>query len=331
MSNRTTLTSGIVNQLITDLERLDEQYRLGGETASEAKVEFEQLKPLAEEARTIAIRKAKVDQSWASFCWDIPMAISVSGQVWLSLEERERWWSEGFSIAQIWQESEAEGWCLGSLANLFSEQGDYQRARVCYNQRLNIAEQLKQPLSLVKTRLNLGNLALREQDHQRARQDLLEALHNAQQFDYPREIARACGSLGILHARLSDYETATHYFEQKVNILERNDVNDEPQLLNTLTSLGPLYTDRKQFDLAEKCLRRGLVLARKLSHLHAEASLLASLAQWAEEQKNFEDALNWMQEAESLFATIPDLQAVADCQSELERIDRVRQKFSGKG
>jgi len=177
---------------------------------------------------------------------------------------------------------------LDELAELFSEIGDFESAEICYKDELHIYENLlqKEPenpeysLKLSDVYRDLGDLFAEEEEIEKARAyyeteiEIYENLHPAEADKLMLEANKAdtWNQIGRLYAE-EEPETAVQYHERALPVFQeafesdpRNEFFHE-ELLETLTSLGVLFKENRQFEKAIQVYERVLQVQKQLFEL----------------------------------------------------------------
>ena len=92
------------------------------------------------------------------------------------------------------------------------DQGDFQKARLCYIQRLMIDEELKFREGIAETLLHMGELSIHEGDYDHAEQFLQNSLLVSREYGLKLDERFAYHQLGILALHRKDYRLAARYF-----------------------------------------------------------------------------------------------------------------------
>jgi predicted ATPase/transcriptional regulator with XRE-family HTH domain/Tfp pilus assembly protein PilF len=94
------------------------------------------------------------------------------------------------------------------------DQGNFQKARLCYTQRLMIDEELKFKEGIAETLLHMGDLSIHEGDYDQAEQFLQKSLLVSREYGLKLDERFAYHQLGILSLHRKDYRLAARYFKE---------------------------------------------------------------------------------------------------------------------
>jgi len=177
---------------------------------------------------------------------------------------------------------------LDELAELFSEIGDFESAEICYNDELQIYENLlqKEPenpeysLKLSDIYRELGDLFAGEEEIEKARAyydkeiEIYENLHPAEADKLMLEANKAdtWNQIGRLYAE-EEPETAVQYHERALPVFQEafeSDPGNEffhEELLETLTVLGTLFKENREFEKAIQIYEKITKVQKKLLEL----------------------------------------------------------------
>ena len=177
---------------------------------------------------------------------------------------------------------------LDELAELFSDIGDFESAEICYKDELQIYKNLlqKEPenpeysLKLSDVYRELGDLFAEEEEIGKARAyyekeiEIYEDLHptEAEKLMLEANKADTWNQIGNLYAE-EEPETAVQYHERALPVFQEAFESDpyseffHGELLETLTSLGLLFKNNREFGKAIRVYERILEVQKQLLEL----------------------------------------------------------------
>jgi tetratricopeptide (TPR) repeat protein len=166
---------------------------------------------------------------------------------------------------------------INAAGVLASEQGDFEEARVLFEECLGLAEQLGSPAQIARVSGNLAIVALYERDFDEA------IRRHAQSLEYwrdARDVAMhslAAQNLGIAYSGAGQHERAIELLEESV-VLARQ-AGDPAHLSSTMRSLSrALLVGRSDDSQALELIQDSLALAREIADRPGMVECMETLA-----------------------------------------------------
>ncbi len=223
---------------------------------------------------------------WAQDAGDAETALRLAGALWLF------WWMRGHlsegrqrldqalalaaSLAADPSDGQAEraarstlqAQALNGAGSLAAGQGDYERARTCYQASLALRRDRGDRPGIATTLNNLGNVALSLGDSPQAIQLYQESLALRRDLGDGPGIATTLNSLGNVALTQGDYAQATHLYEESLAL--RRAAGDQQGIARALGNLGliHLYQDDTE--------RAAPLIEESLAHIARSATAPAS-------------------------------------------------------
>jgi len=215
----------------------------------------------------------------------------------------------------IWRELGADGkvgtaYTLDLLGELATEEGDYERADLFFNEALEIYETLNYTHGLGQIHMQLGWAAMRTGKLEEAQHHLEEFLSLAQAAGDKTHIAFAYSGLGEVAVRQEQYEHAISLLRQGLTI--NREQGDKWGIGTLLGSLGWVALRQRDFKRLNALLGESLSVRIELSDKGGIAWCLEKLAEAKYEQVQFQDATKIFGFAEALRAPIRSVIDPAD-------------------
>jgi CHAT domain-containing protein/Tfp pilus assembly protein PilF len=162
----------------------------------------------------------------------------------------------------------AVGLSFATLAQLYDQKADYNRAESFYQQALVVAEKPNSGLeaSFVATLLNgLGHVYDVKGDYARAEPLYKRALAIQEKTLGPENsaLAMTLTNLGVLYQTTGNYDAAEQLLQRALAIREKNNA-EEFFIIQSLKSLASLYEVRGNYDQAGSLLLRAVTRLEKL-------------------------------------------------------------------
>jgi transcriptional regulator with GAF, ATPase, and Fis domain/serine/threonine protein kinase/tetratricopeptide (TPR) repeat protein len=148
-------------------------------------------------------------------------------------------------------------------ATLQWSKGNFQQARLLYEQCLPIQRKSNDIFYLLRTLIGLGNIKNSLADTDGALQDFQEALTLAQRIHNRQEIALILNNLGALHEDLGQWEKAREYYlaTQEMSIQK----GDDTALCTSLANLAAIAAKQGELDQAETLLKDAQTISTRLT------------------------------------------------------------------
>jgi predicted ATPase/DNA-binding SARP family transcriptional activator len=168
---------------------------------------------------------------------------------------------------------------LSGRGHLLYLQGDYGRARYCFEEALAIARHLGDLAGMAETLGRLGHVARSEGDLRQAESLCEEGLRLSRQAGDPWGIAEALHNLGLIAMDRRDEPRARRLYAESLALRRR--LADRRGTADTLSNLGILAVERRDCPRARALLEESLALARELGDQKRIADTLYTMARLA--------------------------------------------------
>jgi len=133
----------------------------------------------------------------------------------------------------------------------------------------------------------------------------------AQKVNLPYYVAKANNLLGILYYRKGDFKTALSYHKIALNL--RTIINDKKGIGLSQANLGNIYTDLKQYKLAEQAYLKALEINNDLHNEKQIANTLLNIGALKVEQKDLIAANLYFDKANDRAKANNDYEIQATC------------------
>jgi predicted ATPase/DNA-binding SARP family transcriptional activator len=184
---------------------------------------------------------------------------------------------------------------LYGIGMLSYAQGDYQGARLFYQESLSVFRGLGDQQSIAALLTNLGIVTLYERDYETASALYQESLEIQRELGNQRGVVAALNHLGFAALRQSDYRTASALYQEILAI--QRALSDQRGVVAALDNLGNLALRQDDFAAARALYQESLALWRALGNKRGIVAALHSLAEVAQEQGDDDAARSLFQEA----------------------------------
>jgi CHAT domain-containing protein len=205
--------------------------------------------------------------------------------------------------------AEAEGICVGAAylacgsvprarGVLAIQRGDLPAARRFFNTSLRFSRERHDGWLEATSLLNLGTAALLDEHYDEAIDWSHAAEQRASELDAGDILLFTLGNLGWAYYGLGDGDRALDMFKQAEERAVA--VEDSGAAILWLTDSGRVYQDENNLELAAKCYRTALDLARQVDSEEDILNALEDLARVSVRAKQFNDASRYVDEATPL-------------------------------
>jgi predicted ATPase/DNA-binding SARP family transcriptional activator len=177
------------------------------------------------------------------------------------------------SLAGAVGDAEVRMSALNGAGVMAGEQGDFDAARVWFDEMLELARETGSLDREAVVGSNLANLAIYEGDHAEAIRRYEQSAKILRDLGDERGLSLVLQNLGLAHAGAGNAEKATEYLRQSVTIARR--AGDPVHLASTLRSLGRLEVLEPS---GRDLLRESLEIARDLGDHPGIIEILETLA-----------------------------------------------------
>ena len=162
--------------------------------------------------------------------------------------------AEALIIAKNLKDKAREGRAYGNFGKLYTAIGDYEKAIANHRDHLKIAAELGDKPEVGKANGNLGNAYNANNKHEEAMVCHKKDRDIADDLNNNAQKARAEGNMGNTYTYIGQFEKALNCHLKRLNIAEKLD--DKPSLAKALLGLGVHYIKTHQFEEAIEYLNR---------------------------------------------------------------------------
>jgi tetratricopeptide (TPR) repeat protein len=254
----------------------------------------------------------------------------------------------------------AQNRLAGIIAQAYMNQGEYKKAAVYYRQKLAIAEELADGLSLRIANNGLGTAFSRMGKKQKAFQHYQTALSISERDGDRNGYAKVLLNLGVHHRNLMEYAEALACYEKSLmlsrhigNLMQESitlfdmgellvyqnrlaeakgyiqqsldiacRINDYTGISFCHDALGDLYFKNDDIDNAEKMYTENLILQRKIHDIEGIAHTWGNLGNIAKKRNNYPEARKLYYRQLKIELAIQDLDGAGRARFNLAMINR---------
>ena len=163
-------------------------------------------------------------------------------------------------FAKIINYKAGEGAANISIADIYSEIGNSNNAKLYYERGIEILRQTSDSLTLASALLNAGDEALNSENYDKALNYFEESGQVFSEIDYLIGTAYNLGNVGMVHAQQGNDSLAEKNINKAITILE--DLKDFYPISVYLTYMSDIYLRKNDFPTAVRYAERSLDLAK---------------------------------------------------------------------
>jgi tetratricopeptide (TPR) repeat protein len=193
-----------------------------------------------------------------------------------------RMWLEGALARGSHAPAIVRARALNGAGSLAWRQGDYERARVLYEEALAVRRLLGDARGIVGSLNNLGTVAYAQGDYRRAAALYEESLALARQQGDTSPIASLLNNLALVAQAQGDHDRAATLCEEALTL--RRVLGEKQSISNSLSNLATVLRAQGHYERARLLYEESLGLDRQLGDKQGIASSLSNLALVAQAQ-----------------------------------------------
>jgi tetratricopeptide (TPR) repeat protein len=230
---------------------------------------------------------------------------------------------ERISRALVGQDatSAARAKALSGAANLASNQGDYEGARVLHEESLAISREISDLRGVAVSLANLAHITYNQGDHSATRSLHEESLAISRELGDRLLVANSLSSLGNVASDIGSYSTARSLQEESLAI--RRELGDRGGIAWSLYNLGSVNFHQDDYGAAWTLFGESLTISRELGDRFGIANALLGLGIVALNQGNYALARPFSEESLAIKRELGDLRGIAWNLNVLGNLDAV--------
>lgn len=152
---------------------------------------------------------------------------------------------------------------LIDLGYYFRYNNNFAKAEEYYNESLNIATIFDLTVSLAEANNALGVVNYYKGNHIKSLEYYRAAMSAYMKEGDSVKISKSYNNIAIIYKIQGDNENAIDYYKKAIGIYERLEDKSPGILRNRYSNLARAYQKMQQYDLAEKCIKRMIVLDKE--------------------------------------------------------------------
>lgn len=188
-----------------------------------------------------------------------------------------------------------------NMGLIYFDLDDYEKSEEYLLKSLEIKKELGEDVSVVGSYLNLGNvfrkLGVNHKDSvtlNKAKQYYTEGLKLGEKTGYQKGINIAYANLALVETSLGNFDKGVEY--GKLAVQKNMELNDVISEITSRVNLADAYRYKKQFQLAEVEIEKGMKLARETQNKFVEKEALLILSKIKSDNGDFKNGLKYYEE-----------------------------------
>ena len=218
-------------------------------------------------------------------------------------------YEESLSIRRELGDKQGIALSLNGLGIVAYLQGDYSSSRALYEESLSIRRELKDTWGIAASLHNLGNVAYLQGDYEAAKALYEESLSLHRELEDRRGIADSLNNLGNVVCDQCDYSEARALQEESLSI--RRGLGDKRGIAVSLGNLGNVASLQGDYEAARVLHGESLAIHRELGDKQGIAYSLNNLGNAACYQGNYGETRILFEESLSIFREMGDKRGIA--------------------
>jgi CHAT domain-containing protein len=185
--------------------------------------------------------------------------------------------------------------CQNSIGGLYSNMGEYSKAKPFYDSSYQIYLDIKDRLQESYALVNFGYYYSGIGNFKEAENNFLKALEVAEQIKNNSAIANAYGALGSIGRVTGQFQKSIDYLSKSIEI---NTKSDNPWgIASNTVEMGNLYSEQSKYSLSVSCYLRADSIYNSLNSEYLRATPLNNSGALFYHQGNWDSALTYFKPA----------------------------------
>lgn len=218
-------------------------------------------------------------------------------------------YENALDIATDQNDKYALAWCQTSISELLRKQGQYDEASVWLMMARSTFEQLGDKAGVGQTLHNGGTLAAQQGNFDQAVDLYSSSLEIRRELKDNANIGSLLSNLGIISGYRGDFQGSYQLYRESLDI--RREVGDKAAIAISLTNLGNAALALGKYDEARRRLEEALALQREVGDQWGIGNALNNLANVARSSGNYQEASNLYKESLVINRDLGDMWALA--------------------
>lgn len=233
-------------------------------------------------------------------------------------EQARLLYQQSLEIFERLDDLSGQAMALHALGIIAQDLGQYEQARSLYQQGLEIAEQLGDEGGQANSLHQLGIIALDKGKYEQARSLYQQSLAIKERLGDQSGQASSLFQLGLIAQGQGEYGRARFFYWQSMEITEQ--LGDQSGQAKSLQQLGMIAQEQGQYEQAHSLYQQSLEIFEQLGDQSGCAKSLQALAMIAQDLRDYEEARGLYQQSLSIFERLRDLRGRAGILHELGMI-----------
>jgi predicted ATPase len=245
---------------------------------------------------------------------DVNLGARLAKALWRFWELRGHWkeglrWLEHYLSGGAALATGLRAAALDAAGNLASCSGDYDRAKMLFEEQLVLEQQLGGERGIADALHNLASVAWKHSDYGEARALEEKSLAIRRKQSDKSAVAASLHALGTFAHEQADYHKAAALYEEALAI--RRQLGDAGSIATLLNNLGNLAQAQGDSEKVRALQEESLAIRRKIGDKAGVSQSLNNLAVLAQEQTNYNRARALLEESLAIDRELGNKKGVA--------------------
>jgi len=214
---------------------------------------------------------------------------------------------------------------LSQLGSIYYYMQSYSKAEGYWKKSLSIFKEIGEEFEAAETEFNIGLINRKAGKLQQALKIHRASVRSFSILRDSTSLSRAYAAIGENFRILKQVDSALFY--QKIALKIRLKLARDPEISNSYSDLCALYLDRNEFDLARQYGLKAKALNLKLGVKEGLQADYANLSQVEEKTRNYELALGYLKNFNSIRDSIINHEAQEEIAIQTARFDFQKQQY----
>ncbi len=223
-------------------------------------------------------------------------------------QQAKTWLTEAETLFTELENKTSQARVLNSLANIWVDLGESDKARLPRLQSLELAKAVSDRFMIGIVLLNLGNDVSWQDDEQKATAYYEESLHMFRELGNKRMVSYVLINLGNSFYRQADLSKAQALMEESLAV--QRAIGETGRVADVLRSLGNVSYQQGDWETAYRYYQESLTVCREQDDTWATIRVLNALADWHIAKRDYPTACRALKEATELAHTTSDKPAL---------------------
>lgn len=213
-------------------------------------------------------------------------------------DEAYFYFTQTYNLARKVSDSLSMTIALHNVGRVFKELGEYDKAMDHLSLSLKISNAIKDSLAPAYYYDEVGDIQMRTLKYDSSLNSLFSSLALSRQYDLEELEPKTLTKIARVYLMRMDYDKSFAYYDSTATLYSKT--KNQFGLAQVDLGRGIVYLDQKKYDEARNLIEKSLAVAHKTNARILEIECYQNLYFIAEEQKEFEEGLNYFKRFKAL-------------------------------